>query len=285
MDRYDYKELRSKIMKRLYGCMALMAIMSINSITFGMLDDPVRTDFTQPDKELVILVSNDGIGFLVSTEYAKASQTLKDLIQDAGIANPIPLPPISGRTLERILKVVVDNQVPVDLSLQDLIALLEAENYLDVLKAKAPLYETIADRLTFNEEDLVALFNNPQIPSPYKEAIIRLFAPRVAKDPKVWTREFLQAFLGYEKLARPYVIRIMQELINNNRSQLIEVVKDYNIHAKELRKRGLDPMESAYFRIETTAEEKALHGFLKSLLGADYMVIKTNLEKEYPQEL
>ena len=53
--------------------------------------------------ENVKLVSSDGKEFTVLLDVAKRSVTIASLIEDAGIDNPIPLPNVAGKEVERVV--------------------------------------------------------------------------------------------------------------------------------------------------------------------------------------
>jgi hypothetical protein len=52
----------------------------------------------------VVLQSQDGQDFKVEVQVAKKSETIKNLIEDAGVDAPIPLPNISGKTLAKLVE-------------------------------------------------------------------------------------------------------------------------------------------------------------------------------------
>jgi len=100
--------------------------------------------------EDVVLYTQDGQDFKVQLKIARQSQTIKDLIEDTGINAPIPLPNITGKTLNQIVdflnydaehKKESDTQIILNkrikdrwghLPLNDLTSLLLAVNYLDI---------------------------------------------------------------------------------------------------------------------------------------------------------
>ena len=68
------------------------------------------------DDEIVTLQSQDGQDFKVEVKVAKMSETIKNLIEDAGIDNPIPLPNVTGKILEKVVqycKYHIENPKPV----------------------------------------------------------------------------------------------------------------------------------------------------------------------------
>tara|TARA_R110001599_G_scaffold66075_1_gene186484 strand:- start:3890 stop:4354 length:465 start_codon:yes stop_codon:yes gene_type:complete len=54
-------------------------------------------------EDQVILQSQDGQDFQVEVRVATMSETVKNLIQDAGIDAPVPLPGVTGKILEKIV--------------------------------------------------------------------------------------------------------------------------------------------------------------------------------------
>jgi S-phase kinase-associated protein 1 len=58
----------------------------------------------QPDDETVTLQSNDGQEFKVGLAQAKMSETIKNLIEDAGTELAIPLPNITGAVLAKVIE-------------------------------------------------------------------------------------------------------------------------------------------------------------------------------------
>ena len=55
------------------------------------------------DDDQVILQSQDGQDFKVEVKVAKMSETVKNLIEDAGVSAPIPLPNVTGKILEKVV--------------------------------------------------------------------------------------------------------------------------------------------------------------------------------------
>ncbi len=51
----------------------------------------------------ITLVSSDGHEFMVLLEVANRSKTIRDLVEDAGVGHPVPLPTVDGKTLERVV--------------------------------------------------------------------------------------------------------------------------------------------------------------------------------------
>lgn len=56
------------------------------------------------DDDQVVLQSQDGVDFKVEVKVAKMSETIKNLIEDAGIDAPIPLPNVTGKILSKVVE-------------------------------------------------------------------------------------------------------------------------------------------------------------------------------------
>ncbi len=65
-------------------------------------------------EDLLTLQSQDGQVFKTPVRLAKLSETIKNLIEDAGIENPIPLPNLDGRTLSLIIQLLPGLQKLID---------------------------------------------------------------------------------------------------------------------------------------------------------------------------
>ena len=57
-------------------------------------------------EEIATLQSQDGQEFKVEIKVAKMSETIKNLIEDAGVDHPIPLPNVSGKILSKVVEYV-----------------------------------------------------------------------------------------------------------------------------------------------------------------------------------
>ena len=62
---------------------------------------------------MLTLQSSNGIEFELDQELAKTSVTIKNLIEDAGIDNAIPLPGVTSNTLENVIEYLT-TLMPVD---------------------------------------------------------------------------------------------------------------------------------------------------------------------------
>jgi len=56
------------------------------------------------DDDLVTLVSQDGQEFKVEVKVARMSETIRQLILDAGTGDPIPIPNIEGSILSKVIE-------------------------------------------------------------------------------------------------------------------------------------------------------------------------------------
>jgi hypothetical protein len=90
------------------------------------------------DDDQVILQSRDGHDFKVEYKVIKQSETLKSLIEDAGIDHPIPVPNITGKTLAKIIEYLKlihegkDIDLKETLTEPELLAFTLAANFLDI---------------------------------------------------------------------------------------------------------------------------------------------------------
>jgi hypothetical protein len=56
------------------------------------------------DNRMVELITSDQVSFKVEYDTIKACETLKNLMEDAGLGHPIPLPRVSSRALRHVLE-------------------------------------------------------------------------------------------------------------------------------------------------------------------------------------
>jgi WD40 repeat protein len=135
------------------------------------------------DDDQVILQSRDGQDFKVEYKVIKQSVTIKNLIEDAGVADPIPVPNITGKTLAKIiefLKLLHEGKgKDIDLTLlleQDLLAFTIAVNYLDApILFDAAINECARRIFT---DDLFEKLRDAKIYENYKQN----FLDRFSKD-------------------------------------------------------------------------------------------------------
>lgn len=133
------------------------------------------------DEEIVILTSQDSQEFKVTAKAAKLSETIKNLINDAGIEAPIPLPNVTGQILAKVVEYVTYHtqnstaNVEDDKSTNDVIEwdlnfckvdqtilfeLILAANYLDIKDLLDLCCKTIADKVKGKDpEEIRKAFN------------------------------------------------------------------------------------------------------------------------------
>lgn len=98
------------------------------------------------DDDQVILQSGDGSSFKVLVGDAKLSKTITCLIEDCGIEEPIPIPNVTGKELERIVAYMRDKELPEKLKTEESVRLTENANFLDI----PCLLEKIAHRVALS---------------------------------------------------------------------------------------------------------------------------------------
>jgi hypothetical protein len=153
--------------------------------------DVMRTRFIDdPNEDIVIIVTQDDQEFSVSKNLAEKLVTIKNLIEDAGIENPIPLPNVAARELEGLLILIEKGTLNAQLSLQASAELLAAADFLDMDKdIISVLKDVVASKLSIEVAKsylvdpylakatvflLLFFRNNPQIESYKLEIIMRL---------------------------------------------------------------------------------------------------------------
>ena len=116
------------------------------------------------NKEYINLVSCDGTIFKVNVDHAMMSGTLKDVIDDTGIENNIPLPNISKISLKFVINWIKqhyskdndtklidnkewDNIFAKTVSHDDLFNVILAANYLDIQQLLHLGCQTVANQL------------------------------------------------------------------------------------------------------------------------------------------
>lgn len=144
----------------------------------------------------VVLQSQDGHDFKVEVSIARQSQTLKNLIEDAGIDAPIPLPNISGKTLANIIQIlkrqdrlqtqnIKESDLPRELArivheelygmpINQIMDLFFAANFLDIPDVLHAIASEIADRIPANVR-MVAL-RAMRMPADKKNEAIQLLS-------------------------------------------------------------------------------------------------------------
>lgn len=56
------------------------------------------------DNQIVVLQSSDGQEFNLEVKVSKMSETISNLIEDAGVDNAIPLPNVTGKILAKVVE-------------------------------------------------------------------------------------------------------------------------------------------------------------------------------------
>ena len=74
------------------------------TISFWVQEVPRGRKKNMDEVEKLTLTSSDGANFSIKLDVARMSQTIKNLIEDAGTANPIPLPNVSAATLTKVVE-------------------------------------------------------------------------------------------------------------------------------------------------------------------------------------
>lgn len=150
------------------------------------------------DDDQVTLQTQDGQSFEVEVGVAQMSETLKNLIEDAGIDDPIPLPNVSGKILAKVLeyckyhrenpeaeKKIIDEKVP-DLTIipwdldyckvdqATLFELILAANYLDLKSLLDLTCKTVANMIKGKQpEEIRKTFNIKNDFTPEEEEQVR----------------------------------------------------------------------------------------------------------------
>ena len=146
----------------------------------------------------MVLTSSDGEDFEVEVRVAKMSETARNLMEDAGIANAIPLPNVTGKTLKKVIEYCVyhtehpettseekkdekrtDDIIPWDLDFckVDQAALFElilAANYLDIKPLLDLTCKTVANMIKGKTpEEIRKTFNIKNDFTPEEEEQVR----------------------------------------------------------------------------------------------------------------
>lgn len=144
MNEARYKTLGDIMTLRGFLFALLICLSAANIFSMESPEKKAHTaSSTLGDDELVTLISQDGQDFKVEVGVAKLAQTLKHLMDDAGIDNPIPLPNITSRILGKILELlhidkVTNGKTTITLDTvksfdgSTLIDFIAAVNYLDI---------------------------------------------------------------------------------------------------------------------------------------------------------
>ena len=143
---------------------------------------------------MLTLQSSNGIEFELDQELAKTSVTIKNLIEDAGIDNAIPLPGVTSNTLENVIeylttlmpvdepkqkpeeedkdKKVMDHYAKMDQT--TLFEMILAANYLEIKVLLDVLCKTVANTIKGkNPEEIRKTFNVENDFTPEEEEQVR----------------------------------------------------------------------------------------------------------------
>lgn len=158
------------------------------------LDIEQPLPFGQPKEEQVTISTQDGKDFKVSVRLAKLSETIKNLIEDAGTQDPIPLPTINAQTWKLIQSLLEwvdtirlkndhkDNSqddtredaknniiiVLQELKGTELVDFIMAVNYLDI----SPLLNIIIDVVKQSNVSILSPAHIAQLPKDIRNPII-----------------------------------------------------------------------------------------------------------------
>jgi hypothetical protein len=170
----------------------------------------------QQNPEMLILQSNDGQEFVLPVHTAQLSETIRNLIEDAGTDNPIPLPNVDGKTLAKIIQLLPDlewlmaqsgrlptplangvayvmkndnyvlpqdellyiprafqptvNNTLQDASIDEILDLLAAANYLDIPFIINAAAAVLADRIL----KITTILDDAKLPAYSETAMVRL---------------------------------------------------------------------------------------------------------------
>ena len=153
------------------------------------------------EEENVILRSSEGHDFKVALRVAKMSNTIKDLVEDAGTQGEIPLPNVSSKILEKVVtdcnwhtanpaavkaegeektdEKRTDDIIPWDLEFckvdqSTLFELILAANYLDIKDLLDLTCKTVANMIKGKTpEEIRTLFNIKNDFTPEEEEQVR----------------------------------------------------------------------------------------------------------------
>lgn len=114
------------------------------------------------EEEYVTFATRDRVDVTLPVRLAKKMETLKNLIEDAGVDNPIPLPNIDSATFQFIVNYATDREEEeekYELNLNDtqFFRLLIAANYLDYIDLLNVLKPEIGQRVIRTQLENIAL--------------------------------------------------------------------------------------------------------------------------------
>jgi len=129
------------------------------------------------------LLSSDGIEYELDQQLATASGTIKDLMEDAGTEEAIPLPNIDSKTLKQVIThmTTISSKGEEDIAEyyskvdQDtLFAMILAANYLDIKELLDNLCKTVANMIKGKTpEEIRKTFNIKNDFTPEEEEQVR----------------------------------------------------------------------------------------------------------------
>ncbi len=93
---------------------------------------PVNPDFLQLGDYGVVIHSQDDERFALNSPMVQRSQAIMCLIKDSGVHTGIPLRNLTGAELENILMLIRTGDIAEDLTVDQLVSLLNGLNYLDI---------------------------------------------------------------------------------------------------------------------------------------------------------
>ena len=147
--------------------------------------------------ELLTLQSSDGQEFELEVKTAKMSETIKHLIEDAGVEDKIPLPNVDGKILKKVveyMKYHIENPLPegdesaekrtddiipwdkdfMNVDQATMFELILAANYLDVKDLLDLTCKTVANMIKGKTpEEIRKTFNIKNEFTPEEEEAVR----------------------------------------------------------------------------------------------------------------
>lgn len=237
-------------------------------------------DLSTPGEDVVIITTRDNVPFLVDQDVAKQSKTLALLLEDAGVADPIPLENINGRELERFFAVLSTKKVE-NMSAEELFDLLMVSSYLDSAEAQEIITQSIKDFVYWDVSLLEQLFASPLDPS-VKIEVVKALAKKVSMDLSL---DMFTEILASEGLSEQAKILILKELIRSHAGllELFAPGADYSYHIKRLEEQGITGEKVLAKRFMKMILSESLINFytnLKQILGKRYVVLENALKSE-----
>ena len=132
---------------------------------------------------MLTLLSKENTEFQLKQEVAQASGTIKDLMEDAGIEDPIPLPNVDEKTLREVVSFMSTmmskseeeiNKYYTKFDQETLFSMILAANYLDIKVLLDGLCKTVADMIKGKTpEEIRKTFNIKNDFTPEEEEQVR----------------------------------------------------------------------------------------------------------------